>query len=103
VFTRRRMNTIKRAPLAQNLTAAPIEPGASGSSKQLDALYGPVLPEYGRFPDVERIFGVKRGLAYRAINNGDIKSVVIRENGKKTGARLIHLQSVRDWLNKQLG
>ena len=87
------LNTNKRAPLAQNLTAAPIEPGASGS----------VLPEFGRVGDVERIFAVKRGLTYRAIKNGDIKSLVIREKGKKTGARLIQLQSVRDWLNKQLG
>jgi hypothetical protein len=87
------MNAIKRATADAKLTAAPIETGESVS----------ILPEFGRVPDVERLFAIKRGLTYRAIKNGDIKSVVIREKGKKTGARLIHLQSVRDWLNKQLG
>lgn len=87
------MNAIKRERSTANQTSAPIETGESVS----------ILPEFGRVPDVERIFGLKRGLTYRAIKNADIKSVVIREKGKKTGARLVHLQSVRDWLNKQLG
>lgn len=87
------MNTIKRATADAKLTAAPIEPGASGS----------VLPEYGRIPDVERLFGVKRGLCFRHIANGNFRSVCLRKPGAKTGVRLIHLQSVRDWLNKQLG
>jgi hypothetical protein len=86
------MNAITRATADAKLTAAPIETGASSS----------FLPEFGRIPDVERLFGLKRGLTYRAIKNGDIKSVVIRQKGAKTGARLVHLASVRDWLNKQL-
>lgn len=84
------LNTSERS--TANLTSAPIEPGASGS----------FIQEFGRIPDVERIFGVKRGLTYRAIKDGDIKSVVIRQKGAKTGARLIHLASVRDWLNSQM-
>ena len=73
-----------------NLTAAPIEPGASGS----------ILPEFGRVPDVERLWGIKRGLLYLLIKQGDIKSAVIRRKGARTGVRLVHLQSVRDFLAK---
>ena len=87
------MNAIERATADANLTAAPIEPGASGSS----------LPEFGRVPDVERLFGVKRGLCYQLIGAGTFKSVCLRKPGAKTGVRLIHLASVRDWLTSQLG
>ena len=86
------MNSTKRGTADANLTAAPIEPGASGS----------ILPEFGRVPDVERLFGVKRGLCFRYIADGTFKSVCLRKPGAKNGARLIHLGSVRDWLNSQL-
>ena len=82
----------KRATADAILTAAPIEPCGSGSN----------LPEFGRTPDVERLFGVKRGLCYRYIGDGTFKSVCIRKPGAKTGIRLVHLGSVRDWLNAQL-
>ena len=98
------MNAIERATAGAKQTAAPIEPGASGSclnTNERDAVAA-LLPEFGRVGDVERIFALKRGLTYRAIKNGDIKSVVIRQKGAKTGARLIHLASVRDWLNRQM-
>lgn len=73
-------------------TAAPIEPGACGS----------VLPEYGRIPDVHRLYGLRRGTVYNLIAAGLIKSAVIRRKGATTGIRLIHLGSVRDFINSQL-
>jgi len=88
------MNAIehKRATAGANLTAAPIEPGASGS----------ILPEFGRVPDIERIYGLKRGLCYSLIAGGQIKSVCIRKPGAKTGVRLVQLESVRAFLNSQM-
>jgi hypothetical protein len=75
-----------------NLTAAPIEPGASGSTTL----------EFIRVPDVEKIFGIRRGHCYALIGAGAIKSVCLRRPGAKTGVRLVHFQSVRDYLNRQL-
>jgi len=60
------------------------------------------LPEFGRWRDVERLYGIKRGILYRKIADGTIKSVSLREPGKKFGVRLIYLQSVRDWLHREL-
>lgn len=70
------------------------EPVAAGSTSQ-------TLPEFGRVNDVQRLFGVKRGILYRWIGAGKIKSVLIREPGNIQGVRLIHLASVRDYINSQ--
>ncbi len=59
------------------------------------------LPEFGRVNDVQKLFGVKRGILYRWIGEGKVKSVCIREPGNVQGVRLIHLASVRDYINKQ--
>ena len=84
------MQTRTNATADAQLTAAPIEPGASGS-----------LPiEFCRIPDLERLLGVKRGMAYFLIKENKIKSVCLRKPGAKTGVRLVHLQSVRDYLNR---
>ena len=71
------------------------EPIVAGNTVQ-------VLPEFGRVNDVQRLFGVKRGILYRWIGEGKIKSVCIREEGNVQGVRLIHLASVRDYINKQM-
>jgi len=63
---------------------------------------GGLLPEFGRVRDVERIFGIKRGILYRKIADGSIRSVSLREPGKKFGCRLIHMASVRDWLHREM-
>ena len=73
-------------------TAAPISPGDCGAT----------IPEFGRVPDAQRLFGLKRGFLYGLINAGLIKSVCLRKPGAKTGCRLIHLQSVRDYLTAHL-
>jgi hypothetical protein len=62
----------------------------------------PTIPEFGRVQDVQRLFGIKRGILYRWIGDGKIKSVCIREPGNKLGVRLIHLASVRDYINRQM-
>lgn len=70
------------------------EPVAAGNTNQ-------TLPEYGRVIDVQRLFGIKRGICYRWIAEDKIKSVCIREPGNIQGVRLIHLASVRDYINSQ--
>lgn len=57
-----------------------------------------VLPEFGRWQDVQRLFGIKRGTLYRLIGEGKVRSITLRKPGRKFGCRLIHLQSVRDFL-----
>jgi hypothetical protein len=84
-------NSTTRAVTA-NTTAAPIAPGDCGAA----------LPEFGRVSDIQRLFGLKRGYLYTLINSGTVKSVSLRQRGAKTGVRLIHLQSVRDYLYGQL-
>ncbi len=54
--------------------------------------------EYGRFPDLERLFGLKRSYAYQLIDAKLIKSVAIRKRGTRSGIRLIDLNSVREFL-----
>jgi hypothetical protein len=71
-----------------------IEPVTAGNTNQ-------VMPEFGRVNDVQRLFGVKRGILYRWINEGKVKSVCIREPGNIQGVRLIHLASVRNYINSQ--
>jgi hypothetical protein len=60
------------------------------------------LPEFGRWRDVERHFGIKRGTLYNLINEGKIKSVMLRRKGNVHGCRLIHLASVSQYLNQLL-
>ena len=57
-----------------------------------------MLAEFGRVPDVERIYGLKRGVTYALIRAGKLKSVCLRKPGAKTGIRLVHLPSVRSLL-----
>ena len=72
-----------------------IEPVAAGNINH-------TAPEFVRVKDVQKIFGLKRGITYRLIGDGRIKSVCLREPGNIQGVRLIHLASVRDYINSQM-
>ena len=61
-----------------------------------------ILPEFGRVQDVQKLFGVKRGILYRWIGERRIQSVLVRERGNKQGIRLIYLQSVREYLLSEM-
>jgi hypothetical protein len=58
-----------------------------------------VLPEFGRWQDVQRIFGIKRGTLYNLMAEGKVKSLVLRRKGNVHGCRIIHLASVSAYLN----
>lgn len=57
---------------------------------------------YGCWKDVQRLFGIKRGILYRLIADRKIKSISFREPGKRFGCRLIYLPSVKAYLDSLL-
>ncbi len=61
-----------------------------------------VMPEFGRWQDVQRLFGIKRGTLYLLVAEGHIKSVSLRRKGNLKGCRLYYLQSVSDYLHRLL-
>ena len=56
------------------------------------------VKEFCRVPDVQRIFGLKRGVVYRLLNEGRIRSVSLSTPGHTKGCRLINVASVRAFL-----
>jgi hypothetical protein len=59
-------------------------------------------PEFVRVNDVKEYFGIKRGILYGLIKDNKVKSVCLRKKGNIQGVRLIHLASVRDYINSQM-
>jgi hypothetical protein len=59
-------------------------------------------PEWTDIPGLRRLFSIGGSAAYVLIENGDIRSVCLRRKGCIKGRRLCHVQSVRDWIEKQL-
>ena len=57
--------------------------------------------EWGRFDDIERVFGLRRSTTYNLLRQGVIRSAAVRRKGARNGVRLIDLQSVRDFLKAQ--
>ena len=55
--------------------------------------------EYGRFHDLKRVFGIPRSTAYLLLNQGKIRSRIVRVTGSRCGLRLIDFGSVRELLN----
>jgi hypothetical protein len=66
---------------------------------QVNGEQSAVLAEFGRWQDVQRLFGIKRGTLYNLIAEGKVKSVVLRRKGNVHGCRIIHLASVSGYLN----
>jgi hypothetical protein len=79
----------------KSLTTAPIQITVIDGVSQ-------TLPEFGRWRDVERHFGIKRGTLYNLMAEGKVKSVLLRHKGNVHGCRLIHLASVSEYLNQLL-
>lgn len=72
-----------------------LTPAQAGNTNQ-------ILPEFGRWKDVERLFGIKRGKLYLLIQQGIIKSISLRRKGQKQSCRLIYLPGVRAYLESLL-
>jgi hypothetical protein len=58
--------------------------------------------QYGRFTDVERIFGIKRTTAYALLNAGKIRGCSIVVGGRTSRVRLIDLASVDSFIQSQM-
>ena len=74
------------------LTTAPVEAGD----------FTEVMPEFGRTPDVEKHFGIKRGTLYNLLDQGKIKGAVLPQTGCLKGVRLWHMASVREYIFTQM-
>ena len=59
-------------------------------------------PEFGRIRDVERVYGLKRGTTYNLLSSGRIRGCVLRVKGKKSGVRLIEMDSVGQYIRAQM-
>jgi hypothetical protein len=62
----------------------------------------PLTPEFCRMSDLRVLFGITRSMAYLLIDEGKIKSVSLRRPGNVKGVRLVHVASVREYLNSLL-
>lgn len=60
------------------------------------------MSEFGRWQDVRRQFGLKRGFLYGLLADGKVRGVLVRGKGKTSGCRLFHLGSVRDFIETQM-
>lgn len=58
--------------------------------------------EFCRVKDAQWLWGLKHGLVYRKIRDGTIRSLTLREPGKKFGVRLLYVESIRTWLMSKL-
>ena len=74
------------------LTTRPVEAGD----------FTEAMPEFGRTPDVEKYFGIKKGTLYNLHDQGKIKGVVLRQAGCLKGVRLWHMASVREYIFTQM-
>ena len=59
-------------------------------------------PEFGRLRDVELAYGLKRGTTYNLLSSGRIRGCVLRVKGKKSGVRLIDMESVGQNIRAQM-
>lgn len=61
-----------------------------------------ISPEFVDFGGLYRMFGIRRSHAYVLADRGHIKSVSLRRPGSLKGRRLFAVQSVRDFLARQM-
>jgi hypothetical protein len=59
-------------------------------------------PEFCRMGDLRKLFGITRSMGYLLMNEGLIRTVSLRRPGQKFSVRLVHLASVREYLNSLL-
>lgn len=72
-------------------TAQPVQTGNPADYRQ----------EWGRTPDVERVFGIKRGTLYNLYADGKIDGRELRVRGQLKGVRLWNMDSIRRFIEEQ--
>jgi hypothetical protein len=58
-------------------------------------------PEWAREKDITARFGLTHTILYNLRKRGSIRSVSLRGDGAKYGARLFHIGSIREYFEKQ--
>ncbi len=61
-----------------------------------------ILPEFGRTEDVKRLFGIARGSLYNLNKKQEVRSVLWRIEGRKSGIRLWYLPGIRERLHAMM-
>lgn len=61
-----------------------------------------ISPEFCEVPALYSAFGIRRTMAFRGIKEKWFKSVLLRQPGNTSGKRLVHVESVRQWLKSQM-
>jgi hypothetical protein len=61
-----------------------------------------ILPEFGRTEDVKRLFGIPRGSLYNLNKKQEVRSVLWRIEGRKSGIRLWYLPGIRERLHAMM-
>jgi hypothetical protein len=56
--------------------------------------------EFCDLQGLQRLYGIKRGMAYQLMRDKKIHGITLRRNGRQRGKRLIEIQSVRKFLNE---
>ena len=59
-------------------------------------------PEFVDCKGLEAGWGIKRSLAYRLLADGKIRGVSLRRRGQTRGKRLFSVDSIRQFLRKQM-
>jgi hypothetical protein len=59
-------------------------------------------PEWCRPGDLRRTHGLGRGTVYGLMKAKKIRSCLLRAQGRVSGLRLVHIQSVRDYIASQM-
>jgi len=68
--------------------------------KKLETSHG--NRRFGRFSDVEALYGLKRTTTYNLLKEGKIRSCALTVTGKRCRARLIDLDSVEEFIRAQM-
>ena len=79
----------------------PTVEGVTSTTKPVQASNAPDA-EFCRPSDMRPRFGICRTAVYVLIEQGAIRSFVLRQPGKATGIRLIDVESVRQFLKSQM-
>ena len=89
---------LKESPAATSIHSTATPDAALERLDQLGIAPTDDEKRFGRFPDVERRYSIRRSKCYELLNSGAIKSAVIKRKGARCGIRLIDMQSVENFL-----
>jgi hypothetical protein len=59
-------------------------------------------PEFADAGGVEKLFGIRRSLAFRLLADNEIRGVSIRQRGRIRGKRLFDCASIREFLSRNV-